>query len=151
MYDVSLLMIYNTDSTRSHLRGEVCAIDQPASKFATWTGVEYISDSPIKSPRGVKLHVINIPDTINISKILHPGESNNKLIRRGVTVQLNRIDQNLISSITGISKEGTIPWNRFKTFLRNQNKNRDFTDADIEVKSTDFNTNLLTAAIRKSS
>ena len=152
-YDVSLLMIYNTD--RESIRGEICAIDRPASKFATWDGREYISNRKITSPRGVKLHVTGIPDDLDISKVLHPEykEVEGKLRairRRAITVVLTRIDQNLISEIIKKDKrEGTIRWARFKTFLRNQSKSRDFIDSDIEVKDTDFRSDPLSSAIKR--
>ena len=154
MYDVSLLMIYNVDANRDSMRGEICAIDRPASKFATWDGREYISNKKINSPRGVKLHVINIPDTLDISKILHPGyeEVDGKLTatqRRSITVVPTRIDQNLVTEIVKNKKEGTIDWSRFKTFLRNKVQDRDFVDLDIEVKDTDFRSDPLASAIKR--
>ena len=154
MYDVSILMIYNVDASRDSMRGEVCAIDRPASKFATWDGLEYVSNKKINSPRGVKLHVINIPDTLDISKVLHPEykEVEGKLRsirRRSITVIPTRIDQNLISEIVKNKKEGTIDWSRFRTFLRNQAEDRDFIDSDIEIKDSDFRSDPLSSAIKQ--
>ena len=153
MYDASLFIIYNVDADHQNLLGEICAIDIPASKFATLIKGEYISNKKITSPRGVKIHVTGIPDSLDINKTLHPeySDTNGKVQlvrRRAMTLVTTRMDQNLIQKIAGNGKEGTIPWVRFKTFIMNHSKGRNISNSDIEVKVEDFRSNPLTAAIR---